>query len=72
MTEAEKAACHERVLKLTSLATGLGQHRNALAAMIRGAALMPFAPNGWDFRAIYLRADLASILGQERTTLKKA
>lgn len=66
MSEADKAAFHERFLTLTSLAAELGQHRNAVAAMIRAAGIMPFVPNGRDFGAIYLRTDLGRILGPGR------
>lgn len=66
MSEADMAAFHGRFLTLASLAAVLGQHRNAAAALIRGACILPFAPDGQDFGAIYLRVDLAPIIGPKR------
>ncbi len=71
MSDADKAAFHARFLTVTSLAVEVGQHRNALRAIIRAAGITPFAPGGQDFGAIYLRADLRPILGPDRTKPNK-
>jgi hypothetical protein len=71
MSEADKAAFHERFLTLTSLAAELGQHRNTVAAAISSAGIMPFAPAGQDFGGIYLREHLGRILGPEQAKLTK-
>jgi hypothetical protein len=62
MKPQDMAAFHLRFLTLTTLSAETGQHRNTLKGLLAARRISPFAPDGQDFGAVYLRADVAAIM----------
>lgn len=62
MTPEDMAAFHRRFVTLTTLSAETGQHRNTLKGLLAAHRISPFAPDGQDFGAVYLRADVAAIM----------
>ncbi|OSQ63862.1 hypothetical protein MCRY_03850 [Marivita cryptomonadis] len=62
MTPQDMAAFHLRFMTLTTLSAETGQHRNTLKGLLAARRISPFAPDGQDFGAVYLRADVAAIM----------
>jgi predicted ArsR family transcriptional regulator len=62
MTPQDMAAFHRRFMTLTTLSAETGQHRNTLKGLLAARRITPFSPDGQDFGAVYLRADVASVM----------
>ncbi|WP_323042269.1 TniQ family protein [Gemmobacter sp.] len=62
MSPADMAAFHRRFVTLTTLSAETGQHRNTLKALLVAHRITPFSPEGKDFGAVYLRADVAAVM----------
>lgn len=62
MTPEDMAAFHRRFVTLTTLSAESGQHRNTLKGLLAARRISPFAPDGQDFGAVYLRSDVAAIM----------
>lgn len=61
MDEADIAAFNAHFATPTMLIGETGLHRNTLYKLLDTARVEPFAPNGRDFGAVFLRSDLAKI-----------
>lgn len=61
MDEADIAAFTARFATPTMLIEETGLHRNTLYKLLDTARVEPFAPNGKDFGAVFLRSDLSKI-----------
>lgn len=62
MAPEDMAAFHRRFVTLTTLSAETGQHRNTLRGLFAARRISPFAPDGQDFGAVYLRADVAAVM----------
>ncbi|MCC7320819.1 MAG: hypothetical protein IT542_07565 [Rubellimicrobium sp.] len=62
MSPADMAAFHRRFVTLTTLSAETGQHRNTLKGILSSRRITPFSPDGQDFGAVYLRADVAAVM----------
>jgi len=62
MTPQDMAAFHLRFMTLTTLSAETGQHRNTLKGLLAASRITPFSPEGKDFGAVYLRADVAAVM----------
>lgn len=62
MAPEDMAAFHRQFVTLTTLSAETGQHRNTLKATLTARGINPFSPDGQDFGAVYLRADVAAIM----------
>jgi hypothetical protein len=56
--EEDIAAFHRRFLPTTTISAEFGLHRNVLRKRLAAARVSRFGPNGTDFGAVYLRADV--------------
>jgi hypothetical protein len=61
MDEADIAAFTARFATPTMLIAETGLHRNTLYKLLDAARVEPFAPNGKDFGAVFLRSDLNKV-----------
>ena len=61
MDEADVAAFTARFATPTMLIAETGLHRNTIYGLLDSARVEPFAPNGRDFGAVFLRSDLVKI-----------
>ena len=61
MEEADITAFTARFATPTMLIAETGLHRNTLYKLLDAARVEPFAPNGKDFGAVFLRSDLTKI-----------
>jgi hypothetical protein len=61
MTPEDMAAFHRRFVTLTTLSAETGHHRNTLKGLLAARRITPFAPDGQDFGAVYLRSDVAAV-----------
>ena len=62
MTPEDMEAFHRRFVTLTTLSAETGEHRNTLRGLIASRRITPFAPDGQDFGAVYLRADVEAVM----------
>lgn len=58
LREEDIAAFKARFATLSMLAEETGEHRNTILARLKQSGLLPFAPNGVDYGAIYLREEI--------------
>ena len=62
MTPEDMAAFHRRFVTLTTLSVETGEHRNTLKGLLAASRITPFSPDGQDFGAVYMRADVAVVI----------
>lgn len=62
VSEADEVAFHKRFMTLTTMATETGEDRRSLLAKLKAAGITPFAPEGEDYGALYLRQDVKGTL----------
>ncbi|MEP2683830.1 MAG: TniQ family protein [Sulfitobacter sp.] len=62
MTLKDITEFHRRFVTLTTLVTETGQHRNTLKGILAAGRVTPFSPDGQDYGAVYLRADVTKLI----------
>ncbi|MFG6637929.1 TniQ family protein [Sulfitobacter sp. 1A12126] len=65
MTPKDMADFHQRFVTLTTLSAETGEHRNKIRGIFKAARVAPFSPDGQDFGAVYLRADVSGLMRKD-------
>jgi hypothetical protein len=61
VTEEHMKAFHRRFLTTTTIEREFGLHRNAIVASLKAGKVLPFASNGQEFGALWLRDEAAGL-----------
>lgn len=67
VTEEHMKAFHRRFLTTTTIEREFGLHRNAIVASLKAGKALPFASNGQEFGALWLRDEVAGLFKERQS-----